>query len=515
MSPMTLPALTRRALPGRSAGLTAGRLTAPPAGIVHLGLGNFHRAHQAVYTDAALSAEPGPWGIIGVASRSAAVVEALRAQQMLYTVVQISPEGYDFRVPDVHSDAFVAADEPDRLQDALAAPATRIVTLTVTERGYTYAPSTGALDLDDVGVRADLTGRTPARTTIGQLTRALQRRARSSGAPVTVLSCDNLAENGRHTERLVREFAGALPAAEADELIPYLDSAVRFPSSMVDRIVPATTDVYRATIAEHLGYADAVPVPAEPFSMWVLEDDFAAGRPAWEAGGAIFSDEVHAYEQLKLRLLNGTHSLLAYLGALDGAATITEAVETDFIERAARGVLRQEYLPSLSVPRDVDVAEYEQQLFARWRNSALGHRTSQVGSDGSTKLRQRIPEPARQLLAAGSMPHHLALTVAAYLTCVAPLDGFDPGPHAAAMRDPARDELAALAARSADGTDLARHAIEDRHLLGHELSSAEAFIIRTGEFVDILHRSGPRAAAAEAAGDGGVQPFPGSSPGDA
>jgi fructuronate reductase len=243
--------------------------------------------------------------------------------------------------------------------------------------------------------------------------------------------------------------------------------------------------------------------------MWVLEDDFAAGRPAWEAGGAIFSDEVTAYEELKLRLLNGTHSLLAYLGALAGAATIPEAVGTDFIEEAARRVLRQEYLPSLSVPRDVDVEEYEAQLFARWRNTGLGHRTSQVGSDGSTKLRQRIPEPARQLLAAGSMPHHLALTVAAYLTCLAPLDGFDPGPHARAMQDPAREELAALAATSSDGIDLARHAVGDRHLLGGELASAEAFIARTGEFVDILRRSGPRAAAAEAAGEGGVAPLPG------
>jgi fructuronate reductase len=504
VSPLSLPPLTRRSLAGVSTGLTQGRRAAPPAGIVHLGLGNFHRAHQAVYTDAALTAEPGPWGVIGVASRSAAVVGALRAQDMLYTVVEISPAGHEFRVPAVHSDAFVAADEPDRLQDALAAPATRIVTLTVTERGYTYTPSTGALDLDDDGVRADLTGLAPARTAMGQLARGLQRRARSSGAPVTVLSCDNLAGNGRHTERLVREFAGALPAAEAAELMTYLDTGVRFPSSMVDRIVPATTDVYRAAVAEHLGYTDTVPVPAEPFSMWVLEDDFAAGRPAWEAGGATFSDEVTAYEQLKLRLLNGTHSLLAYLGALDGAATISEAVEADFIERAARGVLRQEYLPSLSVPRDVDVAEYEGQLFSRWRNSALGHRTSQVGTDGSAKLRQRIPEPALHLLAAGGMPHHLALTAAAYLTCLAPLDGFDPGPHARAMRDPARPELAGLARNSADGGDLARHAVGDHELLGRELSQAEGFIARTGEFVDILHRWGPRAAAAEAAVEPGV-----------
>jgi fructuronate reductase len=379
------------------------------------------------------------------------------------------------------------------------------VTLTVTEHGYTYAPSTGALDVDDDRVRADLAGTEPARTVIGQLARGLQERARTHAAPITVLSCDNLAENGRHTRRLLREFAGHLPAAEGAELLTYLDTAVRFPSSMVDRIVPATSDVYRAAVAEHLGYADAVPVPAEPFSMWVLEDDFAAGRPAWEAGGATFSDEVAAYEQLKLRLLNGTHSLLAYLGALDGASLIAEAAGVAFMEEAARTVMRHEYLPTVTVPRGVDVAEYESQLFDRWRNTALGHRTSQVGSDGSVKLRQRVSAPALQLLAAGRMPHHLALTAAAYLTCLAPMEGFDPGPHARAMRDPARAELAQLAAVSSGGVDLARRALGDRQLLGQELSRSAEFISRTGELVDVLHRHGPRAAAQEAAdGTGSV-----------
>lgn len=468
-------------------------------GILHLGLGNFHRAHQAVYTDLAMQAAGGDWGIIGVSPRSSAVVDALRAQDLRYTVVEISPEGSAFSLPRAHSDVFVARQEPERLLAALAAPTTKIVTLTVTENGYTYSASTGHLDTADAGIQHDLTDAVAPQTTIGQLVRGFQRRLTTGAAPLTVLSCDNLAENGRHTAALVREFAGLLPAGESEDLLAYLDAAVTFPSSMVDRIVPATTDHYRSLVLEATGFADAVPVPAEPFTQWVIEDDFAAGRPQWEAGGAVFSNEVGAYEQLKMRLLNGTHSLLAYLGALSGAATIPASRAQDFIADAAHSVLRNEYLPSVTVPSGVDVDEYEAQLFVRWSNSALGHKTSQVGSDGSVKLRQRIPEPAMHLLAAGRMPHHLALTVAAYLTCVAPLKGFDPGADAALMSDPARELLRSLADGSSSGRQLARRALGDQHLLGHELAECTTFIDRVGDFIDVLHTDGPRAAAREAA----------------
>ncbi len=197
---------------------------------------------------------------------------------------------------------------------------------------------------------------------------------------------------------------------------------------MVDRIVPATTDAYRAAVAAHLGVTDAIPVPAEPFTMWVLEDRFAAGRPAWEHGGAIFTDDVEPYELLKLRLLNGTHSLIAYLGALDGHATIPGATAQPFVADAARRVLFDDYLPSVTVPADVDLDGYVAQLFERWSNTALGHRTQQVGSDGSVKLGQRVPEPALLQLRAGRLPHHLALTVAAYLCCLAPAARVRPRP---------------------------------------------------------------------------------------
>lgn len=477
------------------------------SGILHLGLGSFHRAHQAVYTAAAMDAEGGDWGITGIASRSRGIVDALHAQDMLYAVATVSPEGTVLSIPGVHTDAYVAADDPDRVVADLADPRIRIATITVTESGYSYSPATQHLDTDDPVVRADLSGAAP-RSTIGQLALGLRRRAASGGAPISILSCDNLASNGTHTEKLVREFLAALPATDSADVVAYLDEAVTFPSSMVDRIVPATTESLRTDVAGRLGAFDAVPVPAEPFTMWAIEDRFAGGRPAWEAGGAVFTDEVGKYEQLKVRLLNGTHSLIAYLGALRGVATIPEAISIDGVEAAARTVLRDEYEPSVRVPSGVEVRDYERQLFARWGNSALGHRTSQVGSDGSVKLRQRIPEPALLALSAGRMPHLIALTVAGYLSCIAPLPGFDPGAHAGAMKDPAQKSLAELAAKSASGRELALRVIAERRLFGQGLAEETAFIDRVGDLVDMIARHGVDAAIDDcvAAASGAPQP---------
>ena len=477
---------------------TAVPLVAPSGtGILHLGLGSFHRAHQAMYTAAAMQHDGGDWGIVGVASRSRTVVDAMHAQDLLYSVATISPAGTSLAIPGVHTDAFVGAEQPERVVARLADPSIRIVTLTVTENGYSFSPATQHLDIDDPIVRADLRGAAP-RSTIGQLARGLQARAAAGGEPLSVLSCDNLASNGMHTEKLVREFLEALPSEQAADVLSYLDAAVTFPSSMVDRIVPSTTPRLRAEVNALLGARDDIPVPGEPFTMWAVEDRFAGGRPAWEAGGAVFTDEVGRYEQMKVRLLNGTHSLIAYLGALRGVGTIPEAIAIDRIADAARTVMRGEYEPSVEVPSGVDIRAYETELFERWGNSALGHRTSQVGSDGSVKLRQRIPEPAMLALAHGRMPHLIALTVAGYLSCLAPLPGFDPGVHAASMTDPARGRLATLAASARDGSELARRAIGELHLFGTELADEDAFVARVGELVDTIRRRGVDAALADA-----------------
>jgi fructuronate reductase len=481
------------AMPRLGAGNSARAATPRSAGQLHLGLGSFHRAHQAVYTAAALKAGGDDWGIVGVASRSRSVVEAMRAQDLLYTVAEISPAGTSTSIPGSHTDAFVAADEPGRVVESLADPQIRVVTLTVTENGYSYSPSTGHLDLADAGIAADLGGG-DARTTIGQLARGVQRRSARTGAPLTILSCDNLSENGVRTERLVREFLGALPGAEGDEALAYLDQAVSFPSSMVDRIVPATTAQLRQKTAAGSGVWDEVPVPAEPFTMWAIEDRFAAGRPAWEAGGAVFTDEVGRYEQMKVRLLNGTHSLIAYLGALRGVGLIAESIALPHVEDAARIILRREYEPFVQAPTGIDLREYENQLFARWGNGALGHRTAQVGTDGSVKLGQRIPGPALASLDRGEMPHMIALTVAAYLSCVSPMPGFDPGPHARAMVDPARVRLAEIASTARNGADVAARVISELHLFGQELADRPAFVARVGELIDTIAQHGVDAA---------------------
>ncbi|KTS11289.1 mannitol dehydrogenase family protein [Microbacterium testaceum] len=464
------------------------------AGILHLGLGSFHRAHQAVYTAAALRAEGGDWGIIGVASRSRRVVDALHAQDHLYSVATISPEGTTLSIPGAHTDSYVAADDPARVVADLADPSLRVVTLTVTENGYSFSPSTQRLDVTDPRVRADLRGGAPS-STIGQLARGLQARAAAGGTPLSILSCDNLLSNGSHTEKLVREFLQELPDAEGADVLSYLDSAVTFPSSMVDRIVPSTTGELTDRVAALLGLRDDAPVPAEPFTMWAIEDRFAAGRPAWEAGGAVFTDEVGAYEQLKVRLLNGTHSLIAYLGALRGVPTIPDAIALDDVEAAAAAVLRGEYEPSVSAPAGVDIEQYERELFARWGNSALGHRTSQVGSDGSVKLAQRIPGPLAHAFDRGEFPHLIALTVAAYLACMAPPAGFDPGPHAAAMTDPARERLTAVPTRG--GRDLAHRAIVDLRLFGDDVAHRTAFVDRVGDLVDTIVQRGVESAIAD------------------
>lgn len=465
------------------------------AGIVHLGIGSFHRAHQAVYTAAAMRAAGGDWGIVGVASRSRRVVDALHAQDHLYTVATISPTGTTLEIPGAHTDSYVAADDPARVVADLADPRIRIATLTVTENGYSYSPSTQRLDVDDPIVAADLRGGDP-RSSIGQLARGLQRRAAAGGEPMSILSCDNLLSNGSHTEKLIRAFLQELPDAEGADALTYLDRAVTFPSSMVDRIVPATTPEFADRVAGLLGVRDDVPVPAEPFTMWAIEDRFAGGRPAWEAGGAVFTDEVGAYEQLKVRLLNGTHSLIAYLGALRGVPTIPDAIALPDVEAAAAAVLRHEYEPSVTAPRGVDIEQYERELFSRWGNSALGHRTSQVGSDGSVKLGQRIPGPVRHALDGGGFPHLIALTVAAYLACIAPPAGFDPGPHAAAMTDPARARLTAGPARG--GRDLAARAIVDLHLFGEDLAHRTAFVDRVGDLLDTIVQRGVDSAIADA-----------------
>jgi fructuronate reductase len=469
--------------------------SAPDAtGIVHLGLGNFHRAHAAVYTAHSLAAEPGVWGIHGFANRSRDVVSAMAAQDGRYSILELSDRGRRAGVVDVHRGLGVLADEPDAFVAAVANPANRILTLTVSEVGYCRSARTGTLDLDLDDVRADIADPAHPRSTVGLIARGLAVRA-ADGAPITVLSCDNLQSNGQATRAVLAEFLYA--SAVSDDVLTFVDSHVTFPNSMVDRIVPATTAQTAADVAELLGVDDRCSVPAEDFTMWVLEDHFAAGRPAWDRAGAVMSDEVESYELVKLRLLNGSHSLIAYLGILDGRATIADAWAQDFVRDAVRACIDNEYLPTIALPLGFDLDAYLDSLSHRWANAPLGHRTSQVGTDGSVKLLQRIPEPAQIALRDGRVPHLLALTIAGWIATVAPPPGFDPGRYAAEVREPARDRLAE-ATRGAAGPREHAMAVLRNGFLPDDLTAHAAFADRVADFVVAIAQGGIRAAAQEA-----------------
>jgi mannitol-1-phosphate/altronate dehydrogenase len=403
-----------------------------PAGIVHLGLGAFHRAHQAVYTEEAVAAAGGDWGIVAVAPRSAEVVAALAAQDCLFSVTSTAAAATTTRVVGAFAGLRHAAADPDAVLALLADPAVRVVTLTVTEKGYRAAGA--GLNLDDPEIQADLTGR-PPRTVVGQLAAAIARREE----PLTIVSCDNLVANGPFLRTLVTEYFDALGK------VPATFEATRFPASMVDRIVPATTDADRDEAARLLGVRDEAVVVAEPFLQWIIEDDFAGARPAWERGGAVLTGDVAPWEQAKLRMLNATHSMLAYLGALRGYETIAEAVRDEELGGLARQLMTDDVVPTLTPPDGLDLAAYGATVLERFENPALKHRTRQVAMDGSVKLPVRMLGTVRDRLTAGAEPRMISLAVAAWMVYVHRTPDLD---------DPQSDRLKSAVAGTTDPTEL-------------------------------------------------------------
>lgn len=400
-------------------------------GIVHLGVGAFHRAHQAVYTDAVLAADPS-WGISGFTQRSATVRDQLAPQDGLYTVLERGTGAAPPRVIGALREVRTP-DEDGGPAARIADPQVRLVTLTVTEKGYRFAG--GRLDLSDPFIVADLATfpSPPTRSTVGRLVAGLELRRRADAGPISVLSCDNLPANGATLRGLVADFCAALPAG--DRLMEWIAASVAFPSCVVDRIVPSTAGTDLAAVEQLLGVRDEGAVVAEPFSQWVVEDTFAAGRPAWDA---VFTADVAPYEAAKLRILNATHSLLAYTGALAGHDTIAAAMADPVLADAAQRLMTEDAAPTLTLPAGFDLAGYQQAVLRRFADPALGHRTAQVASDGSLKLPIRLLGTARDRLAAGGTPQWTALAVAAWMVYVA-------------TRQPVDDPLAATLATATAG----------------------------------------------------------------
>jgi len=468
--------------------------------IVHLGIGAFHRAHQAYYTE-----ECGDWGSCGVTQRSPRVAEQLAPQDCLYTL--LVRDGADARPQVIGAvrEVLSGGDDPAAVAARIADPGVSVVSLTVTEKGYRYDPATRRLRLADPEIAADLAGR-PPRTVIGQLTAGLAARAAAGAGPVTVVCCDNLPANGPTVRGLVLDYAQARAAGQAGALPDWISARVAFPATMVDRIAPATTGADRAEVAALLGVRDAAAVVAEPFTQWVIEDSFAGPRPAWERAGAQLVADVAPYEKVKLRMLNGTHSAVAYLGGLAGHEFIAEAVADGTLAGYAHRLMTTDIAPTLAAPPDMDLGEYAAQVLHRFGNTALRYRCAQVAMDGSQKLPYRLRDTIADRLAAGAIPVWATLAFAAWMRHVwtRRADDGRPFPVDDPMADVFRSRLAE-AGVAGDAADQARRVATA--LLGvsgvfGDLAESATFRELVTEQLGRLARDGAHRTVASLLGEG-------------
>ena len=384
-------------------------------GIVHLGLGAFHRAHQAVYLERYRQRSgDGEWGVCSANLRSSVgLVDGLRAAGHRYHVAEYADsKNITLREIGVIEEALFSGRDADshwsRDREALlarmASVDTRIVTLTVTEKGYFLNPASGELRVDDPMIVGDIASPQQPRTAPGLIVEALVRRQEAGIAPFTVLSCDNMPDNGKRTRQAVVQLAEQRDA----ELASWIANKVAFPSSMVDRIVPAMTDADFERLAA-LGVTDPNAVVCEAFSQWVVEDHFPLGRPNWGAEGVEMVADVEPFETMKLRMLNGSHSLLAYLGALAGIETVYDGINHDELRALLRRYMLEEAAPTLEMPEGIDLEAYADSLLARFANDSLRHRLQQIAMDGSQKLPQRWLSGALKRSAAGQSSPWVAL----------------------------------------------------------------------------------------------------------
>lgn len=386
------------------------------AGIVHLGCGAFHRAHQAEYTDTALDTAGGDWMIIGASLRGHDVADALNAQNGLYTLLIRGAEGTHARVIGSISRVIAARRDGSALLDAMSVSATRIVSMTVTEKAYGLDRKSGGINAKDPVIAEDLCNPRHPRGVIGLLVEALRQRHTADIKPFTVLCCDNLPDNGQTVRAAVLDFAARLEQSTQlpAGLTAWIESEVAFPATMVDRITPAATAATLRETAELLGLQDLAAIETEPFSQWVVEEHFPTGRPAWEAGGALMVESVAPYENMKLRMLNGAHSMIAYTGVVAGLETVFDAIADRSVQRLVRRHMAAAAATLDPLP-GVDFEQYAEQLISRFANPAIRHLTRQIAMDGSEKLPQRILAAAAEAEVRGQDRRAFTFATAAWM----------------------------------------------------------------------------------------------------
>lgn len=456
--------------------------------ILHIGFGAFARAHQFVYLDELLSRDGGDWGV--VVSRLNSGIEtlnALDARDTKYTVVEADDTSC------VAREIGVITGTCHPLRDGLAAqldlftqPCLSIVSLTITEKGYCLSGAT--LDFDHPGIKTDLKNLEHPKTAIGIIVAGLACRRDAGLGGISILSCDNLPENGRRAKAAVHAFAQAVDPDLAD----WIRAEVRFPATMVDRIVPALDSVGKGLLSELTGTEDPNGIVCEPFRQWVIEDDFAAGRPAWENVGVQLVADVVPFEEMKLRMLNGAHTFLAHLGALAGHDTISDCMEDPVFRKAARTLMLKEQAPTLAALSGVDLTTYADALISRFSNTRLHHKTTQIATDSSAKLPQRLLASAQIHLTQGTPWTLIALGVAGWM---AYLRGRDDNGIALPLSDPLGGTLCTIAADH-EGPDYVAALVHLSEIFPEALARDPRFVTAVQSAYTAICKQGARNAVA-------------------
>lgn len=432
-------------------------------GIVHIGFGAFHKAHQAVYTDEALAVSGGDWRIVGVSLRSTTIAEKINKQNGLYTLISQSGLGSSARIIASVDRVLCAKNHSDQILEVLCHTDTRIVSITVTEKGYGINRETGGVALADSVIAHDLRHSEQPQGVIGFIVCALSRRLANNIPAFTILCCDNLPDNGQFVRGGVIDFAQRIDPS----LAQWIRNNVAFPSSMVDRITPASTQGTQNTAHNLIGVQDFAAIETEPFHQWVIEDWFSSGRPDWEAGGAVVTKNIAPYEEMKLRMLNGSHSMLAYAGYLLGHQYVR-----DVTADSSMLALITRHLASASLTLDplpgVDLDDYASRLIERFRNPAIAHATYQIAMDGSQKMPQRIFDPALCAIGNNQDVRPYAFAAALWMRyCFAETDNG----HTYKLQDPLADQLELAVSHTREAAQIIQRISDIPVLIPKQLSS--------------------------------------------
>lgn len=433
-------------------------------GIVHLGPGAFHRAHQAVYTENAMNLVGGNWGICGVSLRSATARDVLAKQDNLYTLAILDKE-INYQIIGAVKEVLVASEQSQQVLDRLSAPATKLVTLTITEKGYCLG-SDGRLDLEHSDIAHDLSNTSQPISAIGYIVQALGQRKANNVAAFNVLSCDNVSGNGDKLGRAVIDYAAQVDA----DLATWVEDNVAFPNAMVDSITPKTEDYTVDSVSKAIGARDEWPIQREQFTQWVIEDNWNGERPAWDKVGVVFTSDVDGFEKAKLRLLNCLHSTLAYAGSLANFETVFDVTSDSAFYEFICQLADDEVIGSFVPPKELDVVSYSKEIIQRFLNPEIRHLLAQIAWDGSQKVQMRILPIIEDNLALGRSTKLLSLSLACWFEfiCRALKDDKE-------IVDPLASEFASMPALvSSDTNEVVEAFLSIESIFGQELKNNSA-----------------------------------------